>query len=184
MIGAFVLWAWTRQLAMDPNLLALTNSPFLPGPRNLSTLLRPALWRRIPADHPQSSCSSTPSSGTSLLSARSGFNWRTTLTVRAKKGARKVSRSNGELLRWPDRHSDSLASLTLFLIFITEETEYEYSGSDEDDENRSDDRESRYSVWFRCGHLKNCWTLFLCKITCIRTFDPSWFNLIPTLQKP
>lgn len=86
MIGAFVLWAWTRQLAMDPNLLALTNSPFLPGPRNLSTLLRPALWRRIPADHPQSSCSSTPSSGTSLLSARSGFNWRTTLTVRQKKG--------------------------------------------------------------------------------------------------
>lgn len=29
------------------------------------------------------------------------------------------------------------------LIFSTEETEYEYSGSDEEDENRGDDRESR-----------------------------------------
>lgn len=29
------------------------------------------------------------------------------------------------------------------LISPTEETEYEYSGSDEEDENRGDDRESR-----------------------------------------
>lgn len=29
------------------------------------------------------------------------------------------------------------------LCFFIEETEYEYSGSDEEDENRGDDRESR-----------------------------------------
>ena len=28
-------------------------------------------------------------------------------------------------------------------LFLIEETEYEYSGSDEEDENRGDDRESR-----------------------------------------
>lgn len=33
--------------------------------------------------------------------------------------------------------------LTLFKCFLPEETEYEYSGSDEEDENRGDDRESR-----------------------------------------
>lgn len=35
---------------------------------------------------------------------------------------------------------------SLFLIvfyFLSEETEYEYSGSDEEDENRGDERESR-----------------------------------------
>lgn len=32
---------------------------------------------------------------------------------------------------------------TLFKRFLPEETEYEYSGSDEEDENRGDDRESR-----------------------------------------
>lgn len=30
-----------------------------------------------------------------------------------------------------------------FNVFFPEETEYEYSGSDEEDENRGDDRESR-----------------------------------------
>lgn len=30
-----------------------------------------------------------------------------------------------------------------FLCSLPEETEYEYSGSDEEDENRGDDRESR-----------------------------------------
>lgn len=33
--------------------------------------------------------------------------------------------------------------LTLLKCFLPEETEYEYSGSDEEDENRGDDRESR-----------------------------------------
>ncbi len=38
------------------------------------------------------------------------------------------------------------SSPSLFLIlswFLSEETEYEYSGSDEEDENRGDERESR-----------------------------------------
>jgi len=30
-----------------------------------------------------------------------------------------------------------------FFLYLVEETEYEYSGSDEEDENRGDDRESR-----------------------------------------
>lgn len=34
-------------------------------------------------------------------------------------------------------------SILFIPIFLTEETEYEYSGSDEEDENRGDDRESR-----------------------------------------
>lgn len=38
----------------------------------------------------------------------------------------------------------------LILFFIVEETEYEYSGSDEEDENRGDDRESRYFQLINC----------------------------------
>lgn len=37
--------------------------------------------------------------------------------------------------------SDQLEHIVIF--FHIEETEYEYSGSDEEDENRGDDRESR-----------------------------------------
>lgn len=36
-----------------------------------------------------------------------------------------------------------LLSRTFFCNVVTEETEYEYSGSDEEEENRGDDRESR-----------------------------------------
>lgn len=40
-----------------------------------------------------------------------------------------------------------------FCLFVipdhrAEETEYEYSGSDEEDENRGDDRESRFGHFF------------------------------------
>lgn len=36
-----------------------------------------------------------------------------------------------------------LPEMSLYCNFFIEETEYEYSGSDEEDENRGDDRESR-----------------------------------------
>lgn len=39
--------------------------------------------------------------------------------------------------------SMKFAELNFFCNVVIEETEYEYSGSDEEEENRGDDRESR-----------------------------------------
>ena len=36
-----------------------------------------------------------------------------------------------------------LTSVLSLTVFVSEETEYEYSGSDEEDENRGEDGESR-----------------------------------------
>lgn len=56
---------------------------------------------------------------------------------------RKKRGEKGENVKWENMKNYLKIFFLTFLCSLPEETEYEYSGSDEEDENRGDDRESR-----------------------------------------
>lgn len=63
--------------------------------------------------------------------------------TRKKRGEKGKQTKRGRDLGCDTAYLDVYILTSPFSAYFTEETEYEYSGSDEEDENRGDDRESR-----------------------------------------
>lgn len=111
--------------------LPFTHARVSPGPKSSSPSSRAACWRATASGRAPSSSSNTPSSETFPTNGRSASSWRTTSTAPRRGGGRGVRLVPAEPpppLLGPFAWSGACVS--------PDETEYEYSGSEEEDEER------------------------------------------------